>query len=170
MQKQPVASGTRSSNALNNGQFQQPLNQTPRQRRSPWRVIATAAVVLLALVTIFAWMLLPHLTQPSATANHDKTTPTTALATPTLQVTPTATPTLPATSTPELTQQYAFTAQDSGKTITYVVTTRFSIALNPQQYPQHNLQLSLFASKCSWLYHRWALCRATTLYGKIWDQ
>src|SRR5258708_1844950 len=43
MQKQSIAPNTRPSNALNNGQFQPPLNPTPRPRRSLWRVIATTA-------------------------------------------------------------------------------------------------------------------------------
>lgn len=47
-----------------------------------------------------------------------------------------------ATSTIPLTQQYDFTAQDSGKTVTYVITSRFEIFLNQQQYPKENIQLS----------------------------
>lgn len=47
-----------------------------------------------------------------------------------------------ATPAPALTQQYDFTAQDSGRTVTYVVTSRFEIFLNQQQYPKENLQLS----------------------------
>lgn len=43
---------------------------------------------------------------------------------------------------PELTQQYEFTEKDSGRTVTYTVTTRFQIILNQQQYPKRNLQLS----------------------------
>jgi hypothetical protein len=60
-----------------------------------------------------------------------------------LASTATAQPTTaPVTPTLGLTQQYAFTAQDSGKTIRYGITTRFSLSLNQQQYPQQKLQLS----------------------------
>lgn len=45
-------------------------------------------------------------------------------------------------TTTKLTQQYEFTEQDSGKTVTYTVTSRFDIILNQQQYPKKNLQLS----------------------------
>lgn len=44
--------------------------------------------------------------------------------------------------TPQLTQQYDFTEHDSGRTLTYTVTTRFEIFFNQQQYPKKNLQLS----------------------------
>lgn len=124
MHKQTIASQTRPSNALNKGQFQPPLN--PTRRRSLWRVIVTTSVVLLAVVAIVAWMLLPHLMQPSAPIGQREATPTTA----------------PATPTPGLTQQYTFTAQDSGKTVRYGVTTRFSLRLHQQQYPPQKLQLS----------------------------
>lgn len=54
-----------------------------------------------------------------------------------------ATPTAPqVTATPGLTTQYAFTAQDSGKTVRYTPTTRFSISLNQQQYPQENIRVA----------------------------
>ncbi len=46
------------------------------------------------------------------------------------------------TPTSALTPQYDFTAQDSGRTVTYVVTSRFEIFLNQQQYPKQNLQVS----------------------------
>lgn len=124
MHKQTIASQTGSSNALNTGQFQPSSNPTPR--RSLWRVIAPTAGVLLAVMTIVAWMLLPRLTQPSAPAGQRKATPTTA----------------PATPMPGLTQQYTFTAQDSGKTIRYGITTRFSLRLHQQHYPPQKLQLS----------------------------
>src|SRR5581483_4381923 len=42
--------------------------------------------------------------------------------------------------TPQLTQVYEFREQDSGKTVTYTTTSRFSIILNEQKYPRHNLQ------------------------------
>ncbi len=54
---------------------------------------------------------------------------------------PLATPSL-LPATPKLTQQYEFTEQDSGRTVTYTVTTRFEIIFNQQQYPKKNLQLS----------------------------
>lgn len=43
---------------------------------------------------------------------------------------------------PQLTQQYEFTEKDSGRTITYVVTSRFGIILNQQKYPKKQVQLS----------------------------
>lgn len=46
------------------------------------------------------------------------------------------------TATPQLTQQYEFTEQDSGRTVTYSVTSRFGISLNEQRYPKKNLQVS----------------------------
>lgn len=73
----------------------------------------------------------------STTAGANQTTTTTVATTTTGQ--PTSVPT---TTTSGMTQQYAFTAQDSGKTITYGVTTRFSLSLDEQQYPRENLQLS----------------------------
>jgi hypothetical protein len=50
--------------------------------------------------------------------------------------------TAPVTPTPGLTQQYTFIALDSGKTVTYAVTTRFSVSLDQQQYPEQNIQIS----------------------------
>jgi hypothetical protein len=41
-----------------------------------------------------------------------------------------------------LTQQYEFTAQDSGKTATYTVTSRFTLILNALVYPKANLKLT----------------------------
>src|SRR5258708_5613419 len=41
-----------------------------------------------------------------------------------------------------LTQQYDFTEQDSGRTVTYTVTSRFEITLNQQKYPKGNLRVS----------------------------
>jgi hypothetical protein len=65
--------------------------------------------------------------------------PTTTVPTTTATEQPTS---VPATTTLGLTQQYAFTAQDNGKTITYGITTRFSLSLDQQHYPSQNLQLS----------------------------
>jgi hypothetical protein len=61
--------------------------------------------------------------------------------------TPQRTPTtlgshLSATPTPQLTQQYDFTEQASGRTITYTVTSRFEIILNQQRYSKKNVQVS----------------------------
>lgn len=42
----------------------------------------------------------------------------------------------------QLTQQYEFTAQDSGRTVTYDVTSRFTLILNAQLYPQANLRVT----------------------------
>ena len=43
---------------------------------------------------------------------------------------------------PQLTQQYEFTEQDSGRTVIYTVTSRFGISLNQQKYPKKNMQIS----------------------------
>ena len=59
--------------------------------------------------------------------------------------TPQQTPTTSSTvvpGTPQLTQQYDFTEQDSGRTVTYTVTSRFEITLNQQKYPKDNLRVS----------------------------
>ena len=61
--------------------------------------------------------------------------------------TPQRTPTtlanhLSPTPTPQLTQQYDFTEQASGRTITYTVTSRFEIILNQQRYSKKNVQVS----------------------------
>ncbi len=39
------------------------------------------------------------------------------------------------TPTPQLTQQYEFTVQDSGRTVTYTATSRFGITFNSHKYP-----------------------------------
>jgi len=52
-------------------------------------------------------------------------------------ITPQPTPTAP-----NLTQQYDFTAQDSGRTVTYTITSRFEIFLNQQKYPKQNVEVS----------------------------
>jgi hypothetical protein len=65
--------------------------------------------------------------------------PTSASSTP--EPTVTTSSTVPP-GTPRLTQQYEFTNNDSGKTATYTVTSRFTIILNTQQYPKGNLQVS----------------------------
>lgn len=59
----------------------------------------------------------------------------------TLRQTPTTSSTV-APGTPQLTQQYDFTEQDSGRTVTYTVTSRFEITLNQQKYPKDNLRVS----------------------------
>jgi len=48
----------------------------------------------------------------------------------------------PTPTSPQLTQQYEFTVQDSGKTVTYTATSRFGITLNSQKYPKSNMQVS----------------------------
>lgn len=48
----------------------------------------------------------------------------------------------PTPTTPKLTQQYDFTAQDSGRTVTYTITSRFEIFLNQQKYPKQNIEVS----------------------------
>ncbi len=65
--------------------------------------------------------------------------PTRASSTP--ESTATTSRTIPQ-GTPQLTQQCEFTDHDSGKTVTYTVTSRFTIILNAQQYPKSNLQVS----------------------------
>ena len=66
-------------------------------------------------------------------------TPGTATTQPTSPVAqPTATP-MP---TSGLTQQYEFTDRDSGKTVTYTITSRFQIILNPQKYPQKQVRVA----------------------------
>lgn len=52
-----------------------------------------------------------------------------------------------ASSTPYLTQQYQFTQQDSGRTVTYTITSRFGIILNAQKYPKSKIQLSCLPSE-----------------------
>ncbi len=61
-------------------------------------------------------------------------------------ITPPQTPTSPSippstTPTPQMTQQYQFTEQDSGRTVTYTLTSRFGIILNQQTYPKENMQV-----------------------------
>ncbi len=53
-----------------------------------------------------------------------------------------ATPSTPILLTPPQTQKYEFTAQDSGMSVTYVVTSRFGITFNPQKYPKQHLQIT----------------------------
>ena len=123
VQKPSLTPDTGSSHPLCPGQFQQPVNPAPRPRRLPWGAIASAAVLLVVLATSFAWLLRP--TQPGATASHGGATPTT----------------VPAPPTSSSTEQYGFTAQDSGKTVTYPITARFVLTLNQQQYPQTELRV-----------------------------
>jgi hypothetical protein len=59
----------------------------------------------------------------------------------TLQQAPTTSSAV-APGTSQLTQQYDFTEQDSGRTVTYTVTSRFEIAFNQQKYPKGNLRVS----------------------------
>lgn len=66
-------------------------------------------------------------------------TPGTATTRPT---SPVAQPTATLMPTPGLTQQYEFTERDSGKTVTYTITSRFQIILNPQKYPQKNVRVA----------------------------
>ena len=74
---------------------------------------------------------------PSPTAGVP--TPRTTTTQPTSPVAqPTATP-MP---TSGLTQQYEFTDRDSGKTVTYTITSRFQIILNPQKYPQKQVRVA----------------------------
>ncbi len=54
----------------------------------------------------------------------------------------TAQPATTASPTSQLTQVYQFGEQDSGKIITYDITTRFSITLDGQKYPRQNLQVN----------------------------
>jgi len=66
---------------------------------------------------------------------------------PTKQQSSTTTPTssgnpLTTPSPSLLTQQYQFTAQDSGRTLIYTITSRFGIILSAQQYPKKQLQVS----------------------------
>jgi hypothetical protein len=56
--------------------------------------------------------------------------------------TPTSSSIPPSTTpTPQLTQQYQFTEQDSERTVTYIITSRFGIILNQQTYPKENMQI-----------------------------
>ena len=55
-------------------------------------------------------------------------------------VTSPSSPTPPqATSVPTPSNQYEIRAQDSGKTFTYTVTTRFTVILDQNQYPKSDL-------------------------------
>jgi hypothetical protein len=49
---------------------------------------------------------------------------------------------LSTTPMPQLTQQYEFTERDSGRMVTYIVTSRFGIILNQQKYPKKQIQVS----------------------------
>ncbi len=63
------------------------------------------------------------------------------------QQAPTPSGNLSSTPSPSyLTQQYQFTAQDSGRTVTYTITSRFGIILNGQKYPKSKIQLSCLPS------------------------
>jgi hypothetical protein len=136
MQKRPIAPNPEPLNALYDEQLKQSLNSTTRPHRSLWRELATTAAVIVVLVNILAWGLLLRLTHQSTLGAK----PTAALT----PIPPTSTPALTPQSTPMpvLTQQYSFTAQDSGKTITYAVTDRFRITLDSQNYPQKDVRVS----------------------------
>ena len=104
--------------------------QSDTRRTAPgWALLGLACLFLLGCAQ-------PGTTQQT-TANFPS--PTSTL------TSPSPTPTLPVpspTPTITLTQQYDFTAQDSGKTVTYGITTRFEIFLNQQQYPKQNIKVS----------------------------
>ena len=62
------------------------------------------------------------------------------------QVVSTPSPTHPPiTSLPTPSTQYEIRAQDSGKTFTYTVTTRFTVILDQNQYPKSDLSCSQHA-------------------------
>jgi len=48
----------------------------------------------------------------------------------------------PTPHAPQLTQQYEFMEQDSGRSVTYTITARFEIILNAQKYPRKNVEVS----------------------------
>ncbi len=60
---------------------------------------------------------------------------------PTPPQTPTSSIPVSMTPTSELTQQYQFTEQDSGRTVTYTITSRLGIILNQQTYPKENMHI-----------------------------
>ena len=74
---------------------------------------------------------------PTAHATPQPTPTTTS----TLQVMPTTQPVV-STPTLQVTEQYEFTEQDSGKTYINVITSRFSIILNTQKYPKNNFLIT----------------------------
>jgi hypothetical protein len=129
MKKHASAPDLELSKSLSSGQFEQPLKHP---RRSLKRELAATAAVIVVLVNIFAWGLLPRLTHQNTLGGHGPTKPITPL-------TPASSTSSP---TPELTQQYSFTAQDSGKTVTYTVTSRFQIIFDQQKFPQKDVQVS----------------------------
>jgi len=87
-------------------------------------------VVPCCILVSFFFILLVSCASPASTQGTKRQ----ALATP---GDPTPTPT-----SPQLTQQYEFTVQDSGRTVTYTATSRFGITLNSQKYPKRNMQVS----------------------------
>lgn len=99
-----------------------------RMRLSPLLIFCTTTLLLLAACTLL--LLSACGAQPSPTRASSTREP---VATTSNIVSP---------GTPQLTQQYKFTDQDSGKTVTYPVTSRFTIILNTQQYPKENIQVS----------------------------
>jgi hypothetical protein len=101
---------------------------------------------LFALSICVTLMLLPGACAGNGTATSAApgATSTPQPTAPEATVTPSPTATAPGLNspspTPQLTQVYEFREQDSGKTVTYTITSRFSIILNEQKYPRHNLQ------------------------------
>lgn len=93
-----------------------------------WRHRGESAVTVWMLLGL-AFLFLVSCVSPVSTTN------------PTPQPTST-TPSNPISNTPQLTQQFEFTVQDSGRTVTYVVTSRFEIILNRQKYPKKQVQIS----------------------------
>lgn len=91
------------------------------KRLTPLLVFFTATLLLL----LNAGCSQPDLTNANSTPQHTVAAAVTVSA-----------------GTPQLTQQYEFTEQDSGKTVTYTATSRLTIILNTQKYPKRNLQVS----------------------------
>jgi hypothetical protein len=98
-----------------------------------WRRFARRLIPLYILAS-FAMILLIGCAPASTAGVAQQASTTPAGRTPTPLATPAQTP-------PSLTQQYSFTAQDSGRTLTYTVTSRFGITLNSQKYPKSHLQV-----------------------------
>jgi hypothetical protein len=109
--------------------------------QSRWsRTISTLAAVLVMALLGGSFLILLN-SRNHTSSNTAPGTPGVSGQTAIIQVTPT-TPSVSQTSTPGLTQQYGFTDQDSGKTVTYTVTTRFQIILNQQKYPPQDVQVA----------------------------
>lgn len=54
---------------------------------------------------------------------------------------PATTASVPTSITPQLTATYEFTENDSGKSLTYTVTSRFGMELDIQKYPKQNTRV-----------------------------